>query len=369
MIRDMGKKIGLLTWHYYTNYGSLLQTYALLKSIRSLGYDIKVLNYHNPKFGRVSIIKMLIKSITNYIPIGLLKGKLAFLYFPRDRFKRYFNETTVAYTEDDLNKLCENFDTIVCGSDQIWAPNVFNPIYFLNFVPDDKTKISYAASIGLNKIPDHLIKDYKTLISRIKFLSVRESKGKELIQEICGRDAAVVLDPTLLINEKEWSRISYAPKINNAPYIFCYFLKEDHEYKYAVKKYAEKKGLKIIGISSCKDDREFMELIDEHKSGPREFLGFIKNSSVVITDSYHGTIFSLLFHRSFVTFERFKSSETICQNSRINQLVDFFNIKENVVRCEPSTELVIKSVNWEAFEETLKILREKSLVFLKSSLK
>ena len=361
------KKIGLVTWHYYTNYGSMLQTYALLKTIRSLGYQCEVLNYHNPKFGKVSTFKSLIKSLVSLLPSNMVRQKLPNLYFPRDRFRKFFHETPIVYKKEELTELCDKYDAVVCGSDQIWAPNIFNPVYFLNFVPNNKLKISYAASIGLNEIPKHLIEDYRFLIERINCISVREAKGKEIIKNISDRDVSVVLDPTLLVDEREWSKISTSPQVKS-PYIFCYFLNENHEYQISVKKLAKANSLKLIGWSARKEDNQYMELIDDQRIGPQEFLGLIKNSEAVLTDSYHGTIFSLLFHRPFLTFERFKRSDILCQNSRINQLKEYFNLQKQIIECGAISDLNIQLVNWVDFENRLQSLRDKSILFLKNAL-
>ena len=237
----------------------------------------------------------------------------------------------------------------------------------MDFVPDSKLKISYAASIGLNQIPEALKPDYKRLLNRIDYISVRESKGVELVKEVSGRDATLVLDPTLLLNVTEWKKIAINP-IDSTPYLFCYFLKNDHRYTEAIKRLAEKKGLKVKGISTRHEDKEWMEVLDEHQNGPREFVGWIKNSNLVITDSYHGTIFSLLFNRPFITIERFEDQDIINQNSRINQLKDYFGINDNIVKCNEKTELTVNKVDRELIEYKLLELREKSLGFLKYTL-
>lgn len=361
------RKIGVLTWHYYLNYGSMLQTYALVRTLRSLGFNARVLNYHNPKFGKVSKVKNLIKKTIGLIPRKFLISSLNKIYFPKDRFRKFFKETSLVYSAEELKTQAAKFDTIICGSDQIWAPNVFNPIYFLNFVSDKQKKISYAASIGLNNVPDNLTKEYSKLLKRFDYISVRESKGKEIIKEISGRNAEVVLDPTLLVESKCWSTLAIKPKIQN-PYIFCYFLKKDHKYRDAVYQFAKTKGYNVIGLSASINDTDWMEVLDDKTIGPREFLGLIKNAEVVCTDSYHGTIFSLLFHRPFITLERFSKNDYICQNSRLDQLIDYFSIRDSIVKCTSDTVLELSIPDWNKFETTLANLRKSSIEFIEKSL-
>lgn len=362
------QSIGVITWHYYQNYGSMLQTFALVKALRDLGYIVRVINYRNPKFGKVPFIKRLIYSVARLLPESFVRNQLPQLYFPSIRFRKYFNETKEESLISKLEKQCSEFDAIICGSDQIWAPNVFNPIYLLNFVPDKKRKISYAASIGLNQIPSHLIPEYTKLLSRFYKISVRESSGSVLLLKNCNILSTVVLDPTLLIASEYWHKLSMIPKIDR-PYIFCYILKEDHGYKNAIIKYGERMGLPIYGISACKNDYSWMNQLSQRGIGPKDFLGLIENAHTVITDSYHGTIFSLLFHKRFISIQRFSESETLCQNSRIEQLKAYFPIESNVVECSETTDLTYKDVDWNSFESKLTRLRANSINYLKESLK
>lgn len=360
-------KIGIITWHYYNNYGSMLQTYALIKTLRDQGNDARVLNYRNLKFGKVPAIKNIVKSVCIHFQEKFIKKHIPIVYFPNDRFRQFFNETRLVYTGEELQKQCKNFDVIICGSDQIWAPNVFNPIYLLDFVPDGITKISYAASIGLNYIPEKLKAQYFNLLRRFDSISVRESTAQKLIRQFNGIESTLVLDPTLLVDSNHWSSIAAAPSITG-PYIFCYFLKEDHKYKDAVKSYSDKTGIKIIGISACKHDGEWMETLNEKTIGPKEFIGLIKDAHSVITDSYHGSIFSLIFHKNFITFQRFSSDDKICQNSRINQLNDYFDIDDNMIDCNQKSILNPKGLDWDKFEDKLYQLRLKSVNYIKESL-
>ena len=362
------QSIGVITWHYYQNYGSMLQAYALVKTLRDLGYRVRVINYRNPKFGKFSHFKRLISNIIQFFPVGFIKNLLPQLDFPSIRFRKFFNETREESLITKLEKQCSEFDAIICGSDQIWAPNVFNPIYLLNFVPDNKRKISYAASIGLNQIPSHLIPEYKKLLSRFYKISVRESSGSELLLKNCNIRSTVVLDPTLLIASEYWHKLSVIPKIDR-PYIFCYILKENHGYKNAIIKYGKRMGLPIYGISACKNDYSWMNQFSQRGIGPKEFLGLIENAYTVITDSYHGTIFSLLFHKRFISIQRFSETEVLCQNSRIEQLKAYFPIESNVVQCSETTDLTYKDVDWNSFESELVKLRTNSTNYLKESLK
>ena len=266
-----------------------------------------------------------------------------------------------------LPQVSKSFDTIICGSDQIWAPNVYNPIYMLDFVPDNINKVSYAASIGLESIPDEMVENYKKYIGRIYHISVREEKGKEILKNQCGIESTVVLDPTLLLPKEEWDKLKKKSTIKEK-YIFCYFLKKDHQYKELVKDFAKKNDYAIYGVSDNANDSSWMQTFDFRTVGPQEFIGLIESAQCIFTDSYHGTIFSMIYHKPFLLFEKFTSNDTICQNSRIEQLRTYFGIDKNIVRADSINTIEIAQVNYDEFESALAKLREGSRSFLKQAL-
>lgn len=362
------KNIGIMTWHYYPNFGSALQSFALQSVIAELGYDTKIINYRNLKYGKQNRVKDVCRYVLDIIfrKTGFLVDKFC---YPFIRFHyQFLKQTKLIQDESKLPKVCKMFDAVVCGSDQIWAPNVFNSVYMLDFVPNTIKKVSYAASIGLNDIPDELVNSYKKLLSNFCMISVRERLGAEIIKEKCGITASVVLDPTLLMDANKWSRLENAPKnLGDERYVFCYFLKHDHNYAESVRRFAKKHGYRILGYTINHDDCSWMDKKIE-KIGPCEFLWLIHNAAVVITDSYHGTIFSLLYHKDFITLERFESADVICQNSRIYQLKDYFGLDNQIVKVDASSEFVINKVNYDIFENQLTQLRKASVEYLMSAL-
>lgn len=364
----MKKKVAVLTWHYYKNFGSALQAYALQEVLTGLGYYVKIIDYRNPKYGKISKPKDLLKvvlvkvfRINNFI-----NKKIDASY--SSYYIKHLKLTKLVQNVDILPSFKKKFDIFVCGSDQIWAPNVFNPTYFLDFIDNDTKKISYAASIGLNNIDNNLVPEYKRLLSRFYAISVRESTGAELLRNECNISADVVIDPTLLLDSNEWIKLENKPFLHIVDkYIFCYFLNDMHNYGESVRKFASENGYEVIGVSKNTSDKNWMEIIPEDV-GPQEFIWLIHNADVIFTDSYHGTIFSLLFHKKFLTFERFASDDKICQNSRIYQLIDYFDIKDNVISLTEAKELKPTSVDYNKFDKKLYELRNYSLNFLKKSL-
>lgn len=359
------KKVKILTWHYYMNFGSALQAYALQESVKRLGYKVEILNYRNPKFGRESSLKTIIKYLTSKLLKNVFQGRL---YYPFTVFQREkLLQTLVVYEKENLAKICQNTEAIICGSDQIWAPNVFNSVYMLDFVQVKHVKkISYAASIGLPIIPDELVEQYKTLLLEFSSIAVREKSGKEILDAQCDIKANVVLDPTMLLDPEEYQGLEIPISQHSDKYVFCYFLNKNHEYKKQVEEYASRNNLKIVGVSSRLSDKEWMKL--HNNIGPGEFLWLIHHASAIFTDSYHGTIFSMLYHKNFFVFERFQTDDPINQNSRIYQLDEYFKISGRILSKDSHPE-DCNSFNYEVFEKKLAIERGNSLNYLKGALK
>lgn len=360
------KHIGIITWHYYDNYGSALQAYALQTAIDKMNYKSQIINYRNPAFGKAKKSTDFLKALINNIsPYFGEKFNKRFSYpFISFRYK-YLNETKLIYDELILSKIAKRFDYIICGSDQIWAPNVFNPVYMINFADGKNTKkISYAASIGLNSIPNELINKYKDLLSDYSAISVREEIGKKILFKSCNIDSTVVADPTLLLTASDYRSIQKSVK-TEGQYIFCYFLNSNNNYKSVVRRYAETHGFRVYGFSAKESDYAWIS--NEKRLGPSEFLWLIDNSEGVFTDSYHGTIFSLLFHKKFWTFRRFSEEDPICQNSRIDQLCKVFPIKNRIISVTSIPNDCIDT-DYSEFENALKKYKELSLRFLKEAL-
>ena len=324
------KKIGILTWHYYNNFGSALQAYAMQTVLSNLGGDVSIVNYRNPKLSD-SEKKLWAKSMIATVASRIHIDRYSYPYI---RFqKKYLKEGKYLVEKNELSDYCRDFDLLFFGSDQIWAPNVLNTVYMGDFIETDHpAKISYAASIGLNEIPEEKDQLYKKLLGGFKMISVREKSGSKLLSDKYGISSETVLDPTLLLNQEDYVKLEKAVSTGEGKYVFCYFLNKNNKYRKCVEDYATRNGLKIIGVSAKEDDRYWMRLF--HNIGPSEFVYLLRKAAVVFTDSYHGTIFSLLFHKDFYTLKRFSEQDAINQNERIYQLNDWFGIGDRIIDAE-----------------------------------
>lgn len=353
-------KIGILTWHYYPNFGSSLQAFALQDTIRSFGCNVRIINYHNPKYGRVSESKDLVRYLLSS-SIGHISPR--FRYPHLNYMRRYLIQTKPVYDEQGVQELSKLFDTIVFGSDQIWAPNVYNPIYQGKYSPNCK-KVSYAASIGLPEIPLSLVEKYKENLSNFSHIGIREEEGQRVLKNQCGIDSEVVLDPTLILSVDRYKAMERKVSNMKEPFVFCYFLNTNNQYRQSVEAFTKQHGLKIVGCSAKNEDEEWMTIIKDISAC--EFLWLIHHSSCVFTDSYHGTIFSLLYHKNFRSFMRFAEDDPIVQNSRIRQLDQYFSIAPLIQN--PKQDVSEIDFDFEKFETSLSQLREKSLSYLKKAL-
>ena len=357
----MNKQIGIITWHNHGNFGSALQAYALQETMKTWG-RVEFINYQKKPRNILTEIRG---------TMGLLSDKMLGQRFERFRFSRhsfihkYLHEGECIASYEQLQEQSKKYDVIVCGSDQIWAPNLFNPIYFAPFASSNSRKISYAASIGLNEIPDSLVPKYKELLSDFYAISIREDTGRELLKKTCQIESTVVLDPTLLHSASFYASKERKVRGIEDKYLFCYFLNADHNYRERVELYARTHRLKIVGVSEKASDAEWMHRLT--RLGADHFIWLINNAEVIMTDSYHGTIFSLLFHKQFWTFVRFAEDSPICQNSRIRQLKHYFG---DIIRLIGPTDVLddCKVIDYTDFEKRLEILREHSMNFIRKAL-
>lgn len=363
------KKIGIITVYKNINYGSKLQSFALQKTIKTLGYFPENIDFYKKEneSNYWSGKKKLIKG-----PADLFTLLLRKIFDGSKRKKRVeifndFLEKNIIYNEykkENFNE--QEFYKFICGSDQIWAPNQFNSDFFLGFVKDKNKKIAYAPSIGLPVIPMELQKEYKELIKNIEAISIREEDGAKIVENLTERKVQVVLDPTLLLDRYEWKNaLQLEEKKIKEKYILCYFLGENKEQRLYIKQLSKKLNLKVIYLPFAKVDF-YCDGPKEYEVGPKEFLELIKDAELICTDSYHGTIFSINFNRNFLSFLRFKSTDELCQNSRVENFLKRVKLQERIVRNFKNFNY--SDIDWSSVNEILDRERKKSLEFLKEAL-
>lgn len=365
-------KIGIMTWFQYNNYGTVLQATALSNTIREMGYDPEIINY-NAKSAPISIkTTRLVAAAANKI----FKRHTPALYANDERERAFyaFKEKNLNFSPkcdllSDLQLLNSEYQGFVCGSDQIWAPSCFDSHYFLDFVFDNNRKIAYAPSIGLPTIEDEFIRErVRELAKTIPFLSTREECGSAIISSLCAREVKTVLDPTLLLSAKQWLSFSnnYSAT-EKGKYILVYMLGNNkHQWK-TIYSIAKKLSLDVKIIPVFEQDLQRNGCILD-AIGPAEFIAAVHDAAYVCTDSFHGLTFSVIFHKPFTVFERFKANDKLNQNSRIYNLLDKLSLRNRLCVNNASLQMLQATVNYEDVDQNLKAMIKDSKDYLCNAL-
>ena len=333
-------KIAVMTWFRYYNYGTALQVSALCEYLRKKGHTVDVIDYMPQRKGESNVHSY---RLIDYIRLKTSEKKRKTVFekpYEREERTNLFQEflsSRISLSRkvgnlSELQGLNKDYDAFVCGSDQIWAPSIFDPHYFLDYVYDENKLIAYAPSIGLPEIKDMYVREaMQNLISRYHHLSVREEKGAELIEGLIGNRPLVVADPALLLTADEW--IKYAglrTKESDRKYVLVYMLGNEEKHWQQIYRVAEEKNLEVVIVPTFESD---VMRVGSYASpvGPREFIELLEGAEYVCTDSYHGTIFSLIFEKPFSVFERFEKGDAINQNSRIYNLLEKTGLRNRLI--------------------------------------
>lgn len=334
------EKIAIITLNGYFNYGNRLQNYALQEVLKELGNEVVTIihNEEVPKSYDTKIVKIYKKlKNTNIVNIRrkifYYKNRDKILENTENRLKEFkiFSKKNIAETEYRIctknipNDLGNKFDYFVAGSDQIWNPlyhyhtAVEPAIEYMTFAPKEK-RLSYAASFGLSEIPEAYQERATEGLRGMKSILVREYAGAQIVKQLTGREAHVVLDPTMLLTKDQWLTISdeyeYKPK---KPYLLTYFLGDkSKEVQSYISKVARDNNLEIVHLEDLNHDIYY-------KANPGHFVDFINSAEVMITDSFHGVVFSILMETPFVIFKREDFGPSMY--SRIETLLVAFNLQ------------------------------------------
>lgn len=374
-------KIGIITINDNNNYGNRLQNYATQEVLKTLGCEVETI-VNNPicinkehgnkiillfkKITKKSFIALIsiTASIFKKILISKYNNKIinkranAFKQFTEDNIV----ETQFVISRDNIpSNLADKYDYFISGSDQVWNPQfrMCSPVDFLTFAPPMK-RISYAASFGIQSIPVEYIKDYSKWLSEMECLSVREESGADIIKELTGRNANVLVDPTMMLSKDKWFSVS-CTDINKPrrEYLLTYFLgKVSKITMNLTRQIATDNKLEIIRLADTKDKARFI-------AGPSEFIDYINSATVIFTDSFHGVIFSILLEKPFVVFERVDNS--LSMNSRIETLLSKFNMQSRKWENIQDGENLFQ-IDYSHVAPILEFEREKTINYLKEAL-
>ncbi|MGD1816181.1 MAG: polysaccharide pyruvyl transferase family protein [Pleomorphochaeta sp.] len=310
------KKIGILTYYYKNyNYGGLLQAYALRYIIESMGYNSEQISFkRNSKKLYIRKLRVLFKEPVLkeifQVRMHIMNNKKkitgdSYTINTRAKFDQFIEAIPHSRICDSksISKLNEQYDAFIVGSDQVWNPLFATDEYFLSFADNNMPKISYAASIRINNFEQKEIKRIKRYLSRFDYISVREERAKKLLASI-GIDKAidVLPDPTFLLSKDEWDFVSTEEMIKTK-YVMVYLVRDANSIN-QLKKYARANGLKIILVEDLGYYFEEDDVLVKIKTGvgPKEFISLIKYAEMVVVNSFHGTVFSIIYNKPFYVY-------------------------------------------------------------------
>ena len=375
------KKAAILTITDYVNYGNRLQNYAAQELLKSFGLEVQsIANVAIPERRTKLPINQRIINALKLSPLTLLykviekindrknkekyqQGQIAKEKSFREYSLKYMQETDFVINRYNFpHDLGERYDYFFVGSDQIWNPNIRygSSLDFLTFAPKEK-RIALSPSFGVSTIPDEFTDCYGEWLSEMNFLSVREQAGADLIKKLTGREAPVLVDPTLMLTKEQWLAVSETGRKKPAKaYLLTYFIGAlSAKRKKILNEIAALKGLEIVQLA-CLDD------IERYDANPGEFVDYINSASIVCTDSFHAIIFSIQMEKPFVVFDR--EGKSAPMSSRIETLLAKFNFESRKYsKLQNSTDIF--RIDFSHVPEILKNERSKVNDYLKAVLK
>lgn len=359
--------INIITLHRAQNYGSVLQAFALQKKLEEIGSNSCIMDYYPERYTNKGRLKRLRNKSSRFKnPFILLFAKIVIYpsYIKKERqfnkFLKKLNITTSSFsTNDEAKGLFNQADAYCAGSDQIW--NSFwneglEKALYLDFVPKGKLCFSYAASIGLSEIPRKEVKEMKRLLDKFEFLSIREDEGVTLIKMLGRKDAVQSLDPTLLMTRKEWD--AYADnKYKNKRYVLTYNLHHDPKIDKYAKIIAKKYGLQVRNISYNWHDVVRKGHLDWCPT-VEGFLGLIKHAQFVVADSFHATVFSIIFEKRFVTITPEVAS------SRLSSLLNMVGLGNHNINKFINTDVIEEPIDYNRVKSIIAEKQKESMAYL-----
>ena len=361
-------KVAIITLHAINNYGSVLQTYATEYIFRMLGCEVITIDYirKTARMGFWDIVKA--KNMGSALKAKALIAYLVFKNRDRSEQFNFFRRSHLSlsekyYSNDELKSSFPNADIYCTGSDQTWNTVCQGGIpkaFFLDFVPEGKKKISFAASFGIKELPEEEIPEIKKLLNKYSAISVREQSGVDILNQQLGIASTLVLDPTLTVPCSVWNDLS-TPRKYKEDYLLAYQLNRSSKFTKYMQNFAREKGLKIILIRARKE-RGIKNCECLTSVSPQEWLSLINYAKYVLTDSFHCTAYCLLFHKQFIDILPPNYSD------RVVNILRETNLTNRIVTDYSDFSIGDKSINYKVIDAWLDNEREKTIAFLKNAL-
>ena len=312
-----------------------MQSYALCKVLNDKNYDAKQIQYkyYSKKKTKKTLVK---KDFKYYCKAIVLRFKWRYIskmsqnrFTEFDEFRKSIPHTESVFTDDNISETLDEFDSFIVGSDQVWNPHLNAPSYLLSFANNGKKGIAYGASLGVTSLTSEQKGYFKKYLTNFSAISVREKDAVSIIQKLTNIGVQWVLDPVFLLSKNDWITLASNNRIQHR-YIFTYFLGEDKKQREIVKRFAQRKKLKIVSLPHILNyyndaDSGFGD-IRIYNASPKDFLSLIKNAEYVFTDSFHAVAFSTIFNKEFFVFSRGD------MNSRIESITSVFGLEKRYIK-------------------------------------
>lgn len=360
-------KVGIITFHRALNYGALLQAFALRYSLLKLGAEAQILDYRNP-------IMEDMYSYPSFSQRKNLRDKVKFLIQGKSELKRrakfeyyrnkYLNLTNELHTEEDMKLVSDEYDKLITGSDQVWnyGAHNFDKNYFLKFANERAKKYSYAASFGISSLPKEYTSEYKSVLSDFAMCSVREKQGLEILSTLGIENRRIDLDPTMLLPKEDWLsqfNISVNPK---QKYIFAYYFELTGTLRSYIEQLAKKTDCTVVFVGNPLKAPFRCKCKALKTADPIDFVNAIANAEYVVTNSFHGTVFSIIFNKKFYV-ELLKTDSKV--NSRIENILYTFSLENRIIDAHSQSD----EVDWNLVNSQMCEMRKESVDYLKEILK
>lgn len=367
-------KLALLSFHNAANYGAALQAYALQEALEQMGHDCEYINYLNDeRRNHYSLSFLFWDAVKKRNITGAVKYLLGapFLMARKRRFnkfyKAYLHVTKGEYrNSQEAAVLNPDYDRFIVGSDQVWNPdnNGDDAAFLLDFVKDDKKKISYSSSFGVASIDEAHRAVFKNNLEKFKALAVRESIGRDIIKELTGRDAKVVLDPVMLLSKEQW--LSLVPeKKNNEKYIFSY-TNRDSQISDFFKTGYKLDGRKHYVLSRYTRPQDFMssKIRVKYWMSPQEFVSVITNAELVVSASFHCLAMSILLNRPFVAILTGDKGK----DERPLNILRALHLESRILNPSMTVSDIKKPIDWNSVNMLIDELKASSVNYLTNAI-
>lgn len=351
-------KIGILTFHRAYNYGAVLQAYALKSVLNDLGAEAEIVDYACPQVDLDHHPKYTLKKF------GFPKALISFYgrFVKSFAFETFKKEKLCAgkeYTKGTIKETTGMYDLFITGSDQIWSDKFsgFDTTFLLDFVDDNTKKYSYAASFGFSQFPEEKKDIYQKYLGEFMKISVREQSAVDMLKDECGLDSFVSLDPTLILGADKWKRFCKKPDINKK-YILIYTIQPPVDLINYAKRLSEETGCELLYLNNSY--KQYREIKHIRLVSPEEYVGWFANAEYVLTNSFHGTAFSLIFNRNLVAEIKTQKST----NTRSRDVLKLCGLDHRILTGDYH-KFALSEINWNEVNSKIEEQKEKSVSYLR----